>query len=155
MEIDVKAFLKEVRELSINGKEVIEKLLELHNGDKLPNCCLLNNEHLIFNVQMSELVKNLRMNFSIYQSGINAYLLELVTFIPQEDYRYPPDTTPGSELFTITAPPALGAHSLQRAINALTLDEAVEASLEYVFDNMENILREAMGGESIQPNPTA
>lgn len=153
--VDVKAFLKEVNQLSINAKEVIGTLLDLHNNAGIPNRCVLDDGHVIFNIQMSEQVSHLRMNFSVYQSGINAYLLDLVSFIPQENYSYPPECLPGAELFVITGAPALGAHNLQRAINAMTLDEAVEAALEYVFDNINDIIKEVMGGESIQDNPEA
>lgn len=153
--VDVKAFLKEVNELSTNAKEVIESLLDLHNTTGIPNSCMLNDEHIIFNIEMSEQVSNLRMNFSVYQAGMNAYLFDLVSFVPQEDYLFPPDSLPGSELFIITGTPALGAHNLQRPISALTLHEAVEASLEYVFDNLKDIIKEVMGGESIQDNPEA
>lgn len=153
--VDVKAFLKEVNELATNAKEVIETLIDFHNSTGIPNSCLLNDEHIIFNIRMNEQVNNLRMNFSVYQAGINAYLFDLVSFVPQEDYNFPQDCLPGSELFTITGTPALGAHNLQRAINAMSLEEAVEASLEYVFDNLKDIIKEVMGGESIQDNPGA
>lgn len=148
--VEINDFLKEVKELSINGKEVITILMELQAGEKgIPNLCIMNDNHAVFNIEMSEQVKNCKMNFSIYETGINSYLLDLVTFFPQDNYFYPPDLTPDAALFTINGAPLLGAHSVQKPLGAMSLTDAIETALEYVYENMENILKEALGGESI------
>lgn len=150
VEFDKENFLKESKQLAGLAKDVIRELLDLHNSERgIPNVVVLNDNQLQFNIQMSELVKNLRVNFSIYEAGINAYLLDLTSFIPQEDYSFPPDSTPETLLFKVTGGPALGAHSLQKPISALSIGEATEGALEYVYDHMEDIMKEILGGEGL------
>lgn len=151
VDFDKAEFLKELRSLSNNGKEAIRQLqlMNLESQGGIPNRVMMEDNQVQFNVKMSEQVKNLVMNFSVYEGGINSYLLELTSYIPGDDFVFPPGAVEETMLFKLTGSPMLGAHTVTKPISALSIQEAVEAALEYVFDNFEDILKEVLGGEHL------
>lgn len=148
--ITKESFAKEVSEFSTVGKTAIAELLRLHVESVIPNQMTnQNDDQSQFNIVLGEHLRNLHINFSVYLANINSYMLELVMFFPQDDIHFPKESTKETALMTFTGAPMLGAVSYEKPISALSLHEAIEAAIEYVYDNFENMAREAMGGAGL------
>lgn len=141
-------FLKEVDNLSNKARKAIEKLIEIHTESNIANQ-MRGDDQTQFNLVLGEHIKSFHINFNIYLVNINAYMLDLVCYFPQEDYHYPVGVTPDLAEFTLTAAPLLGYMTYSTPISALSIDEAIEVALEYVHENMNDIIRECMGHSTI------
>lgn len=137
--------MKEAHDLGVCIREVLGHVRKMHEADSMPNTVRFASDQCQFNLQLGAQCNNLIMNFNVYICGINSYLLNLVTMFPQDDFLFPEGSDESTKLFKVRGAPFLGAHNLDKPIAALSLDEAIEAALEYVHDNAEDIAREAMG----------
>ena len=138
--------LKVAHGLAEAAKEVFVNLTNLHlNEGGIPNTMAQDDNSVQFNVVMGEHIGNLHMNIHVYLANINSYMLESIFFFPQEDFIYPEMTPRENATFIITGSPELGATKYDKPIGALSLDEAVESAIEYLHDNIEDIIKETLG----------
>ena len=145
MSITKEAFNEELKQFTAFGREAIAALMDINTNGEIPNQMTTGDDQTQFNIVLSEVMRNLHINFTIYLANINSYMVEVVMFFPQDDVHYPREATKENALITFSGSPLLGATHYEKPIGALSLDEAVEAALEYVYDNFEDMCRETMG----------
>lgn len=120
-----------------------EVVKSIYKKEDIPNVYQVDENSLHIGLVLEP--NNLHMNIMVSYAENHNYLAEVSTAFMSDDIHYPLD----NPKFIIKGTPKLGLHVTQIPIGSDSLYGALDLTLDYLLENIENIVIEALGMENL------